>query len=301
MILLTLAAVAVLYYGSRALIILFISVLTTVFSDGVCSLIMKKPRFSGTLPAVITGLINALILPPTVPYVAVLIGGLVSVVLLRYCFGGVSHEIINPSAGALLFLYYAFPGRLSVYVPIFTDIETKATVYPTVTGESFFYRLINSRIVTGGWFDLLTGRLTSVMGGCALIALAAGLIYVVRRDVSALSLLFAAGGFFAGSLLVTDSLSIAAFALAGVFPGLIFTALLPTARFSGRVSGLEAKILYGLLLGAVCAVFVWYSRNEYGAFFAAVILSPLSAYFSSHSWDFSRIIPSQRRVKLSKE
>jgi electron transport complex protein RnfD len=299
MILTVLAATAIFYYGSRAAALIAISLVTVIVTDLICALLTGKPRFSGTPSAIVTGFVNALILPSAVPLVTVIIGGIVSVALLRYCFGG--REIINPSAGALLFLYYAFPGKLSVYVPIFTDLGTEAVVYPKTTGESFFYRLINSRITSGDFFDLLTGRLTSVMGGCVLIAIAAGIIYVIHRDMSGVSLFTAAGCFFAISFLINRDLTNAAFALAGVLPAMVFTALLPTAAFTGRLSGFEAKAVYGLLLGAVCAVFVWYSRNEYGGFFAGVILSPLAAYFGSHYWDFSRILPRTRRVKLSRK
>jgi Na+-translocating ferredoxin:NAD+ oxidoreductase RnfD subunit len=301
LILTVLAATAIYYYGSRAVFIIALSLLTTVTADFLCTLILKKQRFTGTLPAIVTGLINALILPSSMPYMAVVIGGIVSIVLLRYCFGGISHEIINPSAGTLLFLYYAFPGRLSVYVPIFTDIGLDAVVYPKTTDPSFFYRLINSRVVTGNYFDLLTGRLTSVMGGCAAIALIAGLIYVIRRDFSGIAFLSAAACFFVISFLYTDNVTFAYYAFAGVLPGIVFTSLMPSAHFSGRFFGIESKVIYGLLLGAVCALFVWYSRNEYGAFFAAVILSPLAAYFRTHNWDLSRLRPKSRRVKLSRE
>jgi electron transport complex protein RnfD len=301
LILFTLAATAVFYYGNRAGIIIGLSLVTAVAADFICTLILKKPRFSGTLPAIITGLINALILPSSVPFSAVVIGGIVSIVLLRYTFGGVSHEIINPSAGALLFLYYAFPGKLSVYVPIFTDIGTEAVVYPKTTDPSFFYRLINSRVVTGDFFDLLTGRLSSVMGGCVLIALVAGFIYVIRRDISGISLFTASACFFSISFLYTKDLVFALYALAGVLPAIVFTALMTTAYFSGRGNAIEAKALYGILLGAVCALFIWYSRNEYGGFFACVILSPLAAYLSTHRWDLTYISRKLRRIKLSRE
>jgi Na+-translocating ferredoxin:NAD+ oxidoreductase RnfD subunit len=285
-----LAVTAVYYYGMRAAAVILIAVLSAAVTDICCAaLLRKKGRllFSGTPSAAATGLLIALILPAAVPYGAVIIGSVAAIALLRYCLGSFAGrpEIINPAAGALLFLYYTFPARLSVFTPVFEKLALSPVIYPSPAVDSFFGTVIKAQVTTGDFAELLTGRLPSVLGGCVLVTAAAAIALLIRRDISLFAFLSSSAVFLGISILYTGNISVACYAFAGVLPALIFTALPSTARFSARypglVTGTAAKTIYGILLGSAAALFVWYSKNEYGGFFAAVILSPLSVYFST--------------------
>ncbi|MDR0944238.1 MAG: RnfABCDGE type electron transport complex subunit D [Ruminococcus sp.] len=296
-----LAITAVFYYGRRAAVIALISVAAAVLSDIAASLLRYKslkPKtlFSGFLPAIGTGLINAVIMPVTIPYGAVIAGAVVSVLVLRAAFGGVRSEIINPSAGALLFVFYAFPGRLNIFTRIFTDLPLSAVIYPENAGGSFFGRLINEGVITGDIPELVAGRLPFMMGGCLLLIIAAAVFFIIRRDFSGISFITACAVFFGITYAVRGDITVCLYALAGILPAITLTALTLTSRFSG----FSAKLIYGALLGGVCALFVWYSKNEYGGFFAAVILSPLAVYFANSGWGLKNIIPDRfKKIKLS--
>jgi Na+-translocating ferredoxin:NAD+ oxidoreductase RnfD subunit len=296
-----LAITAVFYYGRRAAVIALISVAAAVLCDIIASLLRyqsfkAKTLFSGFLPAVGTGLINAVIMPVTIPYSAVITAAIVSVLVLRAAFGGKDGEIINPSAGALLFVFYAFPGRLNLFTRIFTDLPLSGVIYPENAGGSFFGRLINERVITGDIPELIAGRLPFIMGGCLLLIAAAAVFFIIRRDISGVSFIASCAVFVGISYLVTADPIACLYSLAGILPAITLTALTGTSKFSG----FSAKLIYGILLGSVCALFVWYSKNEYGGFFAAVILSPLSAFFAHSGWRLRNVIPDRfKKIKLS--
>jgi hypothetical protein len=292
---------AVFYYGQRAAVIALISVTAAVLCDIVASLLRYnsfKPKclFSGFLPALGTGLINALIMPVTIPYSAVIAGAVVSVLVLRAAFGGETTEIINPSAGALLFVFYAFPSRLNLFTRIFTDLPLSAVIYPENAGGSFFGRLINERVITGDIPELIAGRLPFLMGGCLLLIVVAAVFLIIRRDVSGVSFIASSVVFIGISYAVLGNPVSCLYAFAGIIPAITLTSLTQTSKFSG----FSAKFIYGILLGSISALFVWYSKNEYGGFFAAVILSPLSAFFAYSGWRLRNIIPDRfKKIKLS--
>jgi hypothetical protein len=296
-----LAVTATLYYGRRAAVIALISVASAVLCDIAASLIRYKsikPKclFSGLLPAVGTGLINAVIMPVTIPFTAVITAAVVSVLVLRAAFGGVKGEIINPSAGALLFVFYAFPGRLTLFTRIFTDLPLSAVIYPENTSGSFFGRLINEGIITGDIPELFAGRLPFIQGGCLLLIIAAAVFFIIRRDISGISFIVSSAVFFGITYIVRNDITACLYALAGILPAITLTALTQTSRFTGVFS----KFVYGILLGGVCALFVWYSKNEYGGFFAAVILSPLSTFYANNSRRLRDLIPERfKKIKLS--
>jgi Na+-transporting NADH:ubiquinone oxidoreductase subunit B len=61
----------------------------------------------------VTGILYALILPPTIPYWMVAIGVSAGVILAKEVFGGSGMNIMNPALTCRAFLFFSFPGRMS--------------------------------------------------------------------------------------------------------------------------------------------------------------------------------------------
>jgi Na+-transporting NADH:ubiquinone oxidoreductase subunit B len=76
----------------------------------------------------VTGMLYALVLPPTIPYWMVAIGVAVGVVLSKELFGGTGMNIMNPALCCRAFLFFTFPGQMSGDVWVGTN--------PTVVRES---------------------------------------------------------------------------------------------------------------------------------------------------------------------
>lgn len=76
----------------------------------------------------VTGILYALILPPTIPYWMAAVGISVGVVLGKEVFGGSGMNIVNPALACRAFLFFAFPGKMTGEVWVGTN--------PTVIRES---------------------------------------------------------------------------------------------------------------------------------------------------------------------
>lgn len=61
----------------------------------------------------VTGLLYALILPPTIPLWMVAVGVSVGIVFSKEVFGGSGMNIVNPALACRCFLFFGFPGRMS--------------------------------------------------------------------------------------------------------------------------------------------------------------------------------------------
>jgi len=61
----------------------------------------------------VTGILYALILPPTIPYWMVAVGVTAGVILGKEVFGGSGMNIVNPALACRAFLFFAFPGKMS--------------------------------------------------------------------------------------------------------------------------------------------------------------------------------------------
>lgn len=61
----------------------------------------------------VTGILYAIILPPTIPWWMVAVGVSIGVVFSKEVFGGSGMNIVNPALACRAFLFFAYPGKMS--------------------------------------------------------------------------------------------------------------------------------------------------------------------------------------------
>ena len=109
------AVIASLYFfGLKAFFIIMVSIPTAILTD---ILMNKLKKRKPTIPfgAIITGLLLALTLPPTVPLFVPVIGSVVAILIAKHAFGTRSH-IFNPALVGRAFLVAAWPVLMSKWI-----------------------------------------------------------------------------------------------------------------------------------------------------------------------------------------
>jgi Na+-transporting NADH:ubiquinone oxidoreductase subunit B len=100
-------------------------VLITYLAGGLCeaafAVVRRHELSEGFL---VTGILYALILPPTIPYWMVAFGVIAGVVLAKEVFGGSGMNIVNPALACRAFLFFTFPGKMSGDVWVGTNTST---------------------------------------------------------------------------------------------------------------------------------------------------------------------------------
>lgn len=86
--------------------IVFISYAVGGFWEGLFAIVRRHEIAEGFL---VTGILYALILPPTIPYWMVALGVSFGVIVCKELFGGTGMNILNPALTCRCFLYFAFP------------------------------------------------------------------------------------------------------------------------------------------------------------------------------------------------
>lgn len=89
-------------------------VIITYMVGGLCEAIFAVVRGHDISEGfLVTGILYALILPPTIPYWMASVGVAAGVILGKEIFGGSGMNIVNPALTCRAFLFFAFPGRMS--------------------------------------------------------------------------------------------------------------------------------------------------------------------------------------------
>ena len=122
----TLAA-GIYYFGLSALWITLVSVGSCVFFEWGYRKLRRQSCTVGDLSAVVTGLLLALTLSPTVPFWLPVIGAFFAIVVVKQLYGGLGKNFLNPALAARCFLF-AWAPMMSVWVsPRGADAVSSAT------------------------------------------------------------------------------------------------------------------------------------------------------------------------------
>ena len=103
-------AAAVYLFGFKALLLTGLSVLAAVLTEMLCLRFMKKPVnivLDGS--AVVTGILLAYNVPPSVPWWIPVLGSAFAIAVAKQAFGGLGNNIVNPALLGRAFLVASFP------------------------------------------------------------------------------------------------------------------------------------------------------------------------------------------------
>ena len=126
-----------------------------------------------TYSAIVTGILFAMVMPPSLPIWACILGCFVAVGLAKQLFGGLGANIFNPALLGRAFLAAAFPTFMTRWNhPISLDAVTGATPLGLV---KFGHSLdIN-------YWDLFIGNVSGSLGETSALALVIGGLYLLIK------------------------------------------------------------------------------------------------------------------------
>ena len=110
------AAFGVFNFGFPALWNIIVTTAAAVLTEYVYEKLMHKKITINDFSAVVTGLLLALILPPTAPLWMGALGSVFAILVVKQLFGGLGQNFMNPALGARCFLLISFTGRMTTFV-----------------------------------------------------------------------------------------------------------------------------------------------------------------------------------------
>lgn len=109
-------AAAVWVFGFNAIRLTGLCMVSCLATEFLFNLIRKRPCTLGDCSAIVTAIILAFSLPPTLPNFAVIIGSVVAIAIGKMIFGGLGQNIFNPAMVGRAFLMTAFPVLMTTWV-----------------------------------------------------------------------------------------------------------------------------------------------------------------------------------------
>ena len=100
----------------NAWLLVVVTTVSAVLAEYIYEKLMHKPITIKDWSAVVTGLLLALNLPPTLPLWMGALGSVFAIIVVKQLFGGLGQNFMNPALGARCFLLISFTGRMTYFV-----------------------------------------------------------------------------------------------------------------------------------------------------------------------------------------
>lgn len=263
-------------FGPSALLLIVVTILSCVASEWLFEKVTKRKNTIRDLSAVVTGLLLALNLPPTLPWWMAVLGGAFAIVVVKCLFGGLGQNFMNPALGARCFLLISFTGPMTTFLECRyknpgLDIDTISSATPLAAmkaGEG-----VNS-------MDMLIGRIPGTIGETSVIAILIGAIFLILMGVIDLRIpgtyivtfvvfvLIFGGHGFDWNYVVTHLCG------GGIMLGAFFMA---TDYVTSPITPM-GKIIFGIVLGILTGIFRIFGASAEGVSYAIIfsnLLVPL--------------------------
>ena len=103
------------YLGTRSLLVIAACIAACVASEAVWQKLTKQTVSVSDLSAVVTGLLLAYNLPPTIPLWMAAIGGVFSIIIAKQIFGGLGQNIVNPALAGRAMMLICWPVAMTTW------------------------------------------------------------------------------------------------------------------------------------------------------------------------------------------
>ena len=253
-------------FGLHALVLILVTIASCVASEWIYEKIVHKKSTINDLSAVVTGLLLALNLPPTLPWWQAVLGGVFAIVIVKMLFGGLGQNFMNPALGARCFLLISFTGSMTSFT------------YDGVTGATPLAALKAGESVDT--MSMLLGTTAGTIGETSVIALLIGAIILILFGVIDLRI--------PGSYIITFAIFVLIFGGHGFDMnylvaqlcggGLMLGAFFMATDYVTSPITPNGKILYGIVLGILTGIFRIYGTSAEGVSYAIIfsnLLVPL--------------------------
>lgn len=191
-------ACSVYFFGLRALLLTGTCIASCLVTEALCRLAMKRNNTIGDLSAVLTGLLLALNLPPSLPLWMAAVGGVFAIAVAKQVFGGLGYNPFNPALAARAFMLVSFSEAMTVWSASAWKTAAGGLADATTTATPLSYL---KTFATAAWAQTpaadkaldfahtgfiqsaFLGNVNGCLGEVSALALLAGAAYLLFRRV----------------------------------------------------------------------------------------------------------------------
>lgn len=267
-------------FGWRVLLVTALTTGTAVLFEYLSRKVMKRYNSIGDMSALVTGLLLAMNLPPTIPLWIPVVGSFIAIVIVKQIFGGIGQNFMNPALAARVILMLSYPAAMTRWSILAERARGASTVVTDAAGNLDLIAtatplyLMQNHGVMPSYLDMFLGIKGGCIGEVSVLALLIGAVYLIVRKVINLWIPLTYIGTVA---LIT--------ALAGQDPlyhvlsaGLIIGAFFMATDYVTAPVTRNGQIVFALGCGVITALIRLFGSMTEGVSFAILLMNILTPH-----------------------
>lgn len=259
--------VGIFRFGSRALILTLVSILSAVAAEWICGMLIYHRNTVKDLSSVVTGMLLAMTMPSAAPYWVAAAGSVFAIVIVKGLGGGLGKNILNPALAARAFLVLFWPSAMVRY--------TVSGTVDGVTSATPLHHMQMPALPEESLLDMFLGNIGGSIGEICTLALLAGGIYLIVKKVisfripvaylgtvAVLSLIFAKGD---------NAFLWMLYSLTG--GGVVLGAFFMATDYATSPVTPKGQIIYGIGCGSLTVIFRSFGLFPEGVTYAILLMN----------------------------
>ncbi|MDN5378634.1 MAG: H+/Na+-translocating ferredoxin:NAD+ oxidoreductase subunit [Clostridiales bacterium] len=272
-------------FGVRAILLILLCASSCVVFEYLSRKLMRRSNTIYDLSAVVTGILLAMNLPPTLPFWMAIIGSFVSIVIVKQLFGGLGQNFANPAIVGRIVLMLSFTTQMTTWVKPFWYKTADLTTSPTPLSSSI------EKLPS--YLDLFLGTTGGCLGETCALALLIGGLYLAFTGIISLSTPVSFLGTLALLSLIGGADPLYQILSGGAMIGAFFMA---TDYATTPVTN-KGKIIFGIGCGTITFLIRQFGSYPEGVSFSILLMNILTPYIDM----FAKTKPLGAKKEAKKE
>jgi len=166
---------SVVFFRLQALTVIVATVVGSCAGEFLVTSLRRRPCTLGDMSAIVSGLLLAFSLPPSMPAWMCVLGGMFATVIAKQIFGGLGMNVFNPAMAGRAFLMAAYPVAMTTWSNPFTC--------DAVSGATPLAALKFGGVETD-FVRLFFGNHAGSVGETSVLAVGIGAVYLFARGAA---------------------------------------------------------------------------------------------------------------------
>jgi electron transport complex protein RnfD len=191
-------AASIYFFGRQAAMLVSVCVISCLAIEWlVTKFLLRKPNTLTDFSALVTALLLAFNLPPSLPWWMAVIGSLVAIGIAKLAFGGLGNNFINPALAGRAFLMAAYPASMTTWTAPLKGTMSGLSNAVDAISQATPLAAFSAAVKSGSFqaldfqeaiFNLFIGNRGGCLGETSVIALLAGAMILLYRRVIGFSI-----------------------------------------------------------------------------------------------------------------
>jgi Na+-transporting NADH:ubiquinone oxidoreductase subunit B len=289
---------SVYFFGWRCLVIVLVSCFAAFITEW---LFVRKRNEPVSEAVFVSGILYALVMPPTVPWHVLIFGIVFAILFGKMVFGGFGRNIFNPALVGRAFVYICFPVALTATWALPAQGPWGALGMWTSAGVDTIASATPMALVKAGQIDvpslsaLFFGRIAGTMGVTSALAILIGGLFVFITKTANRIIVITVIGTYAVANLIFSLLGIAG--SPGMLPallggGFLFGAFFMATDPISAPKTTQARILFAVII-ALCTIIIRTFSVFNGGLMFSILIANMFSPILDHAF-------ARRKKKITK-